>query len=238
MAALKAAKQDLRKHIKSILSEISEDAVARQSSSAVKRLISMPEYQAAKRISIYLSMPSGEISTVGIVHDALKSGKKVFVPYTHKLQNAQAEQPSSIMDMLQLHSLADYDSLKPDKWGIPSLNADSVSSRENCFGDNGVSDGRTVIREGGGTGLDLIVMPGMAFDTKFGRLGHGKGFYDFFMERCLRHSRKNTSSNMPFLVGLALSEQVLPDDQLVPVDSTDWRLDALVTGGGNLSRRD
>lgn len=159
----------------------------------------MPEYQAAKRISIYLSMPSGEISTAEIVHDALKSGKKVFVPYTHKLQNAQAEQPSSIMDMLQLHSLADYDSLKPDKWGIPSLNADSVSSRENCFGGNGVSDERTIIQEGGGTGLDLIVMPGMAFDTKFGRLGHGKGFYDFFMERCLRHCRKNASSRMPFL---------------------------------------
>ncbi|KAJ9635810.1 hypothetical protein H2199_008162 [Coniosporium tulheliwenetii] len=150
MAALKAAKQELRKHIKSILSEISEEAVARQSSNAVKRLISMPEYKAAQRISIYLSMPSGEISTAEIVHDALKSGKKVFVPYTHKLQNVQAEQPSSIMDMLQLHSLADYDSLKPDKWGIPTLDAGSVSGRENCLGGKGTSDGRTIVQEGEG----------------------------------------------------------------------------------------
>ena len=30
---------------------------------ATKRLLSLPEYQAAGRISVYLSMPSGEIST-------------------------------------------------------------------------------------------------------------------------------------------------------------------------------
>ena len=40
----------------------------------------MPEYQAARTISVYLSMPGGEISTSEIVRNALDEGKKVFIP--------------------------------------------------------------------------------------------------------------------------------------------------------------
>jgi len=74
------------------------------------------------------------------------------------------------MDMLSLHSLADYQSFKPDNWGIPTIPGDSISARRNCL-------------EGEESGLDLIVMPGVAFDEGFKRLGHGKGYYDYFLAR-------------------------------------------------------
>lgn len=147
----------------------------------------MPEYQNAKRISVYLSMPSGEISTRGIVHDALEQGKQVFIPYTYKLSSPQEGQPKSVMDMLELHSLTDYESFQPDSWGIPTPSQASISSRENSFGGIGVTEGSADLAQG--RGLDLIVMPGMAFDASFGRLGHGKGFYDYFLERCQMSSR-------------------------------------------------
>lgn len=151
----------------------------------------MPEYQAARRISVYLSMPSGEISTTGIVRDALAQGKKVFIPYTFKLTSPDEGQPDSIMDMVELYSINDFESLQPDKWGIPTPDKDSISSRANCFGGTGVTNGEpptSSTKEG----LDLIVMPGMAFDAQFGRLGHGKGFYDYFLSRC------HQSARMPF----------------------------------------
>jgi 5-formyltetrahydrofolate cyclo-ligase len=149
----------------------------------------MPEYKAAQRISVYLSMPGGEITTTNIVRDALDQGKKVFIPYTYNLNSPRDGQPKSIMDMVELQSMKDFESLEPDKWGIPTPSKDSISSRANCFGSIGVTDGNTAsISEG----LDLIVMPGMAFDLNFGRLGHGKGFYDFFLTRCHKASR------MPF----------------------------------------
>jgi 5-formyltetrahydrofolate cyclo-ligase len=153
----------------------------------------MPEYKAAKRISVYLSMPSGEISTSGIVHDALKQGKQVFIPYTYKLTAPKEDQPKSIMDMLELQSLSEFATLEQDNWGIPTLNADSISSRANVFGGTGITQEEvTPNSTSEDTGLDLIIMPGMAFDLEFGRLGHGKGFYDYFLHRCSRSSR------MPF----------------------------------------
>lgn len=149
----------------------------------------MPEYKAARRISVYLSMPGGEISTSSIVRDALDQGKKVFIPYTYNASALNENQPKSIMDMVELDSMADFESLQPDKWGIPTPTKDSISSRVNCFGGVGITNGDT---GGISDGLDLIVMPGMAFDAHYGRLGHGKGFYDYFLTRCHQASR------MPF----------------------------------------
>jgi len=190
----------------------------------------MPEYKAAKRISVYLSMPSGEISTSGIVHDALAQGKRVFIPYTYRPSESKEGQPTSIMDMVELLSIKDYESLEPDKWNIPTPSKASISSRANSFGGKGVTDGKEVEEAEEEAGLDLIVMPGMAFDASFGRLGHGKGFYDYFLRRC------HDASRMPRKVGLALTEQLLPANESVPMDTSDFRLDALITGDGELRR--
>jgi 5-formyltetrahydrofolate cyclo-ligase len=148
-------------------------------SNVFNTLVTLPEYVAAKRISVYLSMPTGEVSTIPIVHDALDRGKAVFVPYLHKNQNNDNE-PSSIMDMLRLHSAKDFGSLQPDKWGIPTLGDSSVAGRENCMGGRGIGDVKSQDDNGG---FDLILMPGMGFDRDFGRLGHGKGYYDYFLHR-------------------------------------------------------
>jgi 5-formyltetrahydrofolate cyclo-ligase len=205
----------------------------------------MPEYKAARRISVYLSMPTGEINTSNIVRDALDQGKKVFIPYTYNSDNPINGQPKSIMDMMELSSMKDFESLEADKWGIPTPSKDSISLRANSFGTMGVTNGKSdQITDG----LDLIVMPGMAFDHSFGRLGHGKGFYDFFLSRCHQAARmplrgKNYWYSIAadgltnhVKVGLSLTEQLLPPNESVPMDQSDFRLDALITGDGELRR--
>ncbi len=213
----------------------------------------MPEYQRAKTLSVYLSMPGKEIATASIVHDAFAQNKAVFVPFIHKLQQESKGQPTSVMEMVELKSVEDFQSLEQDNWGIPTPSKDSIPTRRNCFGGMGTSPEGTGLIDTETTGLDMVIMPGVAFDHKLGRLGHGKGFYDFFLARCENFGKLNNRAAMPFLgkkqrltscsvvvnatpVGLALNEQVLPEEDTVPMDSSDWRIDALITGDGKLIR--
>jgi 5-formyltetrahydrofolate cyclo-ligase len=63
--------------------------------------------------------------------------------------------------------------------------------------------------------LDLVILPGVAFDEKGSRLGFGKGFYD--------KALKNFAG---VKVGLAYEFQVVPE---VPVEAWDVRCDGMVT---------
>jgi len=48
--------------------------------------------------------------------------------------------------------------------------------------------------------LDLIFMPALAFDQEFMRLGHGKGYYDRYLERYKsRVSSTGGGGKMPIL---------------------------------------
>lgn len=65
--------------------------------------------------------------------------------------------------------------------------------------------------------LDLVVVPGVAFDKKGNRLGRGKGYYDRFLHK-LNH-RKTTS------IGLAFDFQILP---YIPATCDDKEVDRVI----------
>lgn len=129
-------------------------------------------------------MPNGEAGTENIVEHALGHGKQVFVPYLYKnpgsirIDNGATYKPKRIMNMVSLHSIDDYHSLEADKWGIPSVPDSSISDRKHVLGELVGDPPRRADVET----LDVIFMPGVAFDRHGGRLGHGRGFYDFFLE--------------------------------------------------------
>jgi 5-formyltetrahydrofolate cyclo-ligase len=64
--------------------------------------------------------------------------------------------------------------------------------------------------------LDLVIVPGIAFDTRGNRLGRGKGYYDRFLHKI---PKKTTS------IGLAFDFQILPD---IPIVATDARVDRVI----------
>lgn len=145
-----------------------------------------------------MSMPKGEVQTGAIVRHALGMEKTVYIPYIYKTPGPKDKPPVSIMDMLRLQGEEDYATLKPDKWGIPSIDAITVDGRTNCFGGTGLTNGEIATTNGGG--LDIVLMPSVAFDSNLNRLGHGKGYYDHFLARCYQSSaRENHRIAKPYL---------------------------------------
>lgn len=66
--------------------------------------------------------------------------------------------------------------------------------------------------------IDLLVVPGIAFDRRGYRLGYGKGYYDKFL-----------SKNPTVSIGLAYSIQLVDN---LPHGSHDRRMDAIATENG------
>lgn len=198
-------------------------------------LTSFQPYRDAQRISVYLSMPGGEIQTDAIVRDALARGKSVFVPFLHKTHLDPKESPPRVMDMVQLKNLADYESLQRDKWGIPSIDPLTVDERHRILGAG--ADGTAP----DAAGLDLMLMPGVAFDYDevtghIRRMGHGKGFYDFFITRYAHRYGENPGHIPILLYGLALKEQFLvaPEDDTIPVGPLDEPPHGVILGDGTI----
>lgn len=65
--------------------------------------------------------------------------------------------------------------------------------------------------------IDLILMPGVAFDRQGGRLGYGAGFYDRFLTKMSKRVEK---------IALAYQFQVVDS---VPMENSDVRIDGIIT---------
>jgi len=177
-------------------------------------------------------MPTAEARTDIILQHALSSDKKVFVPHLHKMAGDVGSK-RKVMHMLRLNSFDEFNGLARDSWGIPYLPTGSIQQRENAMGGTGIGlDDSDVAGSGNGSetaGLDLIVMPGVAFDPHMGRLGHGAGFYDSYLSRlCGKDGIRK-----PYLIGLCLAEQFLPAAK-IPMQDSDWKVDAIAVGDGRL----
>ena len=153
-------------------------------------------------------MPTAEISTRAIVLHALQEKKAVFIPYIYRFIASDSKEQKSAMDMVALHSSEDYESLQHDTWGIPTPNKDTIEERNCIWGEKETSQSN--VHRSRKEDLDVIIMPGLAFDRNLSRLGHGKGFYDSFLQHYQRSRIADDSANsqnkMPFL------SKVLPQD--------------------------
>jgi 5-formyltetrahydrofolate cyclo-ligase len=85
-------------------------------------------------------------------------------------------------------------------------------------------------------GLDLVIVPGVAFTRGGCRLGHGKAYYDRYLHRValLAESRLSIAFNVvsltesrppPYVLGLSFSQQEIED---IPMDEHDVRMDDVV----------
>ncbi|KAK9789599.1 hypothetical protein WJX73_008630 [Symbiochloris irregularis] len=72
--------------------------------------------------------------------------------------------------------------------------------------------------------MDVLLLPGMAFDAKGNRLGRGGGYYDKCLSSYMQQGSPAKPS--PLIVALAFREMIVDS---VPVDESDRAVDAIVT---------
>ncbi|MCP4888889.1 MAG: 5-formyltetrahydrofolate cyclo-ligase [Rubripirellula sp.] len=152
------------------------------------RVIALPEYQAANCVMWYVDVRA-EARTRHALPQALESGKNVVIPYC-------------VDGELELFHLQSMDELETGMYKI-------LEPREDL---RSVDAKRIDVSE-----LDLILVPGVAFDARGGRTGHGKGYYDKLLE--------NAKAETP-LIALAFECQMFDE---IPMQDHDIFMDKVVT---------
>lgn len=156
-----------------------------------EKFVALPEYQAARTVLFYLDVRA-EVRTRHYLPTALEHAKRIVVPYC-------------VDGELELFHLESMEELAVGMYKIlePRIELRTVESKRVAVED-----------------LDLVMVPGVAFDRRGGRMGHGKGYYD----KLLEHARPDTP-----LVALAFECQVFPE---VPMQSHDVFMDKIITEQG------
>lgn len=154
----------------------------------VDRFMGLPEYHAAKTIMFYVDVRD-EVRTRQALPAALASGKRIVVPYC-------------LDGELELFWLENMDELELGMYRIlePKNDLRSVKTKHFQPAD-----------------LDLVMVPGVAFDRNGGRTGHGKGYYD----KLLQHARLDAP-----LIALSFECQLF---EKIPAESHDIYMDKIVT---------
>ena len=179
-------------------------ALSSNSNKVFQRLFRLPQYKSASSIGFFLSMPHGEIQTRQAIQQMVIDGKTLYVP------RVGLDFELCDMDLICCEEGATpdgslfYDNWPKNKWGIPEP---PITNTKSAYpGD-----------------IDLLIVPGLAFDSSLHRLGQGKGYYDRFIAKMNTGVGKKMS-----LVGVCLEEQFL-EEETIPISDHDFIMDMVLT---------
>ena len=155
----------------------------------LERAFALPEYRQARIVLFYVDARS-EVRTKAALPAALAEGKTVLIPWCNDEGRLELFR---LADMTELE-LGMYDILEPAK---------RLRRRPD--------------RMALGKDVDFALIPGVAFDDRGGRVGHGKGYYDKLLE--------GVRPDCP-LIAPAFECQLF---EQVPTDAHDVFMDFVVT---------
>ena len=152
-----------------------------------QKLLALPEFVDRKTVAFYMSMGK-EVQTSGMIRQAIGLEKRVLIPKVYR-EKAQFLW-SEIRNIDQEVSQGTFGILEPKEHYLRV----------------------TPWKE-----VELVIVPGIAFDLKGRRIGFGKGYYDRMLARlegtCLR-------------IGLAFEVQIVPE---IPQLKHDIPVQKLIT---------
>ncbi|MDF2546417.1 MAG: 5-formyltetrahydrofolate cyclo-ligase [Anaerosolibacter sp.] len=180
-------KNQIRKEKLNMRSTLTDEELQQKSFNIFQKLKNFPLVQEAKNISVYVDFRN-EVKTDQIIQHFLSVGKKVMVPISI---------PST--KQLLFSQLIDPEKdLIPGNYGILEPRQDAIRIVDpDC--------------------LDLILVPGVAFDLQGYRIGYGGGYYDRFFSQ----QKKRISA-----IALAFDLQIA---EALPSEPFDHPVDYIIT---------
>jgi 5-formyltetrahydrofolate cyclo-ligase len=192
MADLQETKPSLRRRILGRRDAMDPCSRTALSRAIVRDIIETSVYRRSNTVMVYASFAS-ELQTDEFMRHVLHQGKILLLPRVN-LQKGS----------LDLYRVRDpVRDLRVGTWGIREPRPDRCVRVDPHA-------------------IDFVLVPGLAFDARGGRLGYGGGFYD----KLLAHGL----SPCAWLVAGAFKSQMV---EKVPVDGHDVPMDVVVTENGH-----
>lgn len=166
----KLTKKELREKILKLLKQQRCEERQLKSLEILAKLFNIKEFQRSSNILFYLSI-DGEVNTIPMITQAQQLGKTIALPKVNTLtREIIPVKVSSLENDLETGA---YGIQEPKHFELNRLSLQDI---------------------------DLVIVPGVAFDRKNNRLGRGGGYYDRFL--------KTLSANIP-TIGLAFDIQMV-----------------------------
>jgi 5-formyltetrahydrofolate cyclo-ligase len=183
------SKKEMRKKVLELRKELLEKDVLEKSKIITNKIIVLKEFLESKNIMVYMDF-SNEVSTKFIIEKCFEMGKKVFLPKVVRQSKRGYLEVYQITDIKNQLSKGTYGILEPKEEAAKKVH------------------GKTI---------DMVVVPGVAFDEKRNRIGYGAGYYDAFLKDTKEGCHK---------VGIAFEVQICSH---IPTEEHDVPLDMIVT---------
>jgi 5-formyltetrahydrofolate cyclo-ligase len=144
-------KKELRKNMIAARFSLSREEVESKSANIFRKIAAFEQYQKAGVIMVYIAMRN-EVETELFILKAISEGKRIVIPVCQRATTTLL--PAEIKNYPE--------DLEPGTWGILEPKPDKLYPLDPQK-------------------IDLIIVPGVAFDEQGNRLGHGAGYYDSFL---------------------------------------------------------
>ena len=150
--ATRARKERLRKRVLATRMGLDRGQVEVGGQAILEKVLGLEAYRRAKLVHTYVSSKENEVDTRALICACLNQGKRVAVPVVMSGTKTLA------------HALIDgLDQLVVGPWGLAQPDPAAATWLP--------AEAR----------IDLVVVPGLAFDRRGHRIGWGGGYYDRFL---------------------------------------------------------
>ncbi|CAI9112442.1 OLC1v1012894C3 [Oldenlandia corymbosa var. corymbosa] len=209
-------KKALRTKVRRALRSMDPNLRSQEDEAIQNLVLQAPWFKFCESLCAYISCSAlREVDTSKLLHEILDLSSKDYPQKRKTLYVPRVEDKNSYMRMLNITNISD-------------LIANSMNILEPAPTDVDGNDREDVLLSD--HPVDLLLLPGLAFDKSGRRLGRGGGYYDTFLTRYLERA-KEKKWKRPLLVALSYSVQIM-DDDIVPVTPTDVFIDAIVSPSG------